>query len=128
MIRIILSILLTTKFRIITIVALSCTPSILHADPIFSRGITNAYSLVEKNSFSNRAEVILFGKISWDKKSDHYVLIDETGLVYLSPTDESELKNLSKSGNQVKITGIVNKKSKSINLEVLDLQKINPNI
>ncbi|EMK6735026.1 hypothetical protein V9J46_002465, partial [Vibrio cholerae] len=122
------SILLTTKFSIITIVALSCTPSILHADPIFSRGITNAYSLVEKNSFSNRAEVILFGKISWDKKSDHYVLIDETGLVYLSPTDESELKNLSKSGNQVKITGIVNKKSKSINLEVLDLQKINPNI
>ncbi|WP_267844762.1 hypothetical protein, partial [Vibrio cholerae] len=112
--RRILSILLTTKFSIITIVALSCTPSILHADPIFSRGITNAYSLVEKNSFSNRAEVILFGKISWDKKSDHYVLIDETGLVYLSPTDESELKNLSKSGNQVKIIGIVNKKSKTM--------------
>nr|WP_230372336.1 hypothetical protein [Vibrio cholerae] len=92
MIRRILSILLTTKLNILTFVILSYTPSILHANPIFSRGITNAYSLVEKNSFSNRAEVILFGKISWDKKSDHYVLIDETGLVYLSPKDESELK------------------------------------
>ncbi|EKF9416558.1 hypothetical protein O1B78_000666 [Vibrio cholerae] len=128
MIRRILPILLTTKLNILTIVILSCTPSILHANPIFSRGITNAYSLVEKNSFSNRAEVILFGKISWDKKSDHYVLIDETGLVYLSPKDESELKNLSRSGNQVKIIGIVNKKSKAMSLEILDLQKINQNI
>uniref|UniRef100_UPI003F58BB4C hypothetical protein n=1 Tax=Vibrio cholerae TaxID=666 RepID=UPI003F58BB4C len=125
MIRRILSILLTTKLNILTIVILSCTPSILHANPIFSRGITNAYSLVEKNSFSNRAEVI---KISWDKKSNHYVLIDETGLVYLSPKDESELKNLSRSGNQVKIIGIVNKKSKAMSLEILDLQKTNQNI
>lgn len=121
-------ILTTTKLRIINIIILSYTPSIAHANTIFSSGITNAYSLVEKNIFSNRAKVILFGKISWDKKTDHYVLIDETGLVYLSSIDESELKNLSNSGNQVKITGIVNKKSKAMSLEILDLQLLKPSI
>ncbi|MCD1245975.1 hypothetical protein [Vibrio cholerae] len=128
MIRRILSILLTTKLNILTIVILSCAPSILHANQTFSRYITNAYSLVEKNSFPNRAEVILFGKISWDKKSDRYTIIDETGLVYLSPKDESKLKNLSNSGILVKIIGIVNKKPKAMSLEILDLQKINQNI
>ncbi len=128
MVSVISSILTTTKLRIINIIILACTPSIVHANTIFSSGITNAYSLVEKNIFSNRAKVILFGKISWDKKTDHFVLIDETGLVYLSSIDESELKNLSNSGNQLKITGIVNKKSKAMSLEILDIQWLKPSI
>ncbi|ENM5839837.1 hypothetical protein NTE16_004103, partial [Vibrio mimicus] len=84
-------------------------------------------TLVEKNSFVNRARVTLFGKILWNRESDHYVLIDETGLIYLSPIEENKLQKFSKLENQVKVIGIVNKKSKVIILEILDLQPIDAN-
>ncbi|ENM5779923.1 hypothetical protein ACEQ4U_003686 [Vibrio mimicus] len=116
--------LVKIRLGIISIIIFTYMPCILYANPIFNAGITNAYSLVEKNSFANRAKVTLFGKVSWDRESDHYVLIDNTGLVYLSPTEEAKLQKFSKVGKHVKIMGIVNKKSKTITLEILDLQQI----
>ncbi|ENM5732362.1 hypothetical protein AB7D55_004216 [Vibrio mimicus] len=127
MINRLLEFFINIKLGMICLIIFSYNPCTSYANPIFNKGITNAYTLVEKKSFVNRARVTLFGKILWNRESEHYVLIDETGLIYLSPIEENKLQKFSKLENQVKIIGIVNKKSKVITLEILDLQPIDAN-
>ncbi|MDA5313186.1 hypothetical protein [Vibrio cholerae] len=98
-----------------------------YANPIFSKGITNTYSIVTKNAFVNRATVVLFGQIVWDRKSDHFILIDKTGAVYLAPTREKDLQELSRLKSQVKVIGLINKKINAITIEILDLQQVEVN-